>query len=437
MKSTKKNKLFLFALCFGAFFILFGNNSKVNAHLTLQVKNTSVLNVRAAENSNANTEILGVLYKGDTINVDFINKETGWAKLSSSNFIRESASSDKYIKLPKNKTGYCNLSYLKMPSKNILSKAKSEVIVYQDYSDTTSNTSRKIATIKKGKQVKVVWTNKHWAKLAFGGYCLKKDLKEYAGAIKYVYNTPTLNVRSSAYVLDTNKKGELTPKTKVYVVETVRTKDKQGNEYKWARLKNGTYCCLDYLTSSETEAMIYSEILADEQAAAHYNNNVNTNTNTNTNTSNTQIKTESTPHFTTSLKTYVYEKPNTNSPVHEVLKQFSIINVVDWKEGWYEIYGGYYIQSKDVSLYISSINAYLATSSPEKGQIVLNCDNGQKLIYDCNGGTQGFPTPLLTYIEEMPHIFWPGYVEIEDSLAEKILQFIHKDSKIYITREAP
>ena len=75
MKNTKKIKLILFALSFGAFFILFGNNSKVNAHLTLQVKNTSVLNVRAAENSNANTEILGVLYKGDTINVDFINKD--------------------------------------------------------------------------------------------------------------------------------------------------------------------------------------------------------------------------------------------------------------------------------------------------------------------------------------------------------------------------
>ena len=72
-----------------------------------------------------------------------------------------------------------------------------------------------------------------------------------------------LNVRTSPYVLDTNKKGELAPVSKVSVVETVTTKDKNGNEYKWSRLQNGTYCCSDYLTSSYTDAIIYSEILAD------------------------------------------------------------------------------------------------------------------------------------------------------------------------------
>lgn len=424
MKNTKKIKLILFALSFGAFFILFGNNSKVNAHLTLQVKNTSVLNVRAEENSNPNTEILGVLYKGDTISVDYINKETGWVRLSSPSFVRESASSKKYVKLPK--TGYCYLSYLKMPSVNILCKTKETIDIYNDF----KNDPKVVSHINSGEIVKVVAKDDKWAKLSNGGYCLKEKLKRYSGSTRYVYNTPILNIRTSPYLLDTNKKDKLTPKTKVSVIETVTTKDKNGNEYKWARLKDGTYCCLDYLTRSKDEAIIYSEILADEYVLTHNNNNNNSNTNT-------QIKTESTPHFTTSLGTIVYAEARTDSKVHDVLEPFTIINVVDWKEGWYEIYGGYYIQSKDVSLYISSINAYLATSSPEKGQIVLNCDNGQKLIYECNGGTQGFPTPLLTYIEEMPHIFWPGYVEIEDSLAEKILQFIHKDSKIYITREAP
>ena len=422
MKNTKKIKLILFALCFGAFFILFGSTSKVNANITLQVKNTNILNVRAEENSDSNTEILGVLYKGDTINVDYVNKETGWARLSSPSFVRESANSKKYIGL--SKTGYCKLSYLKMPSKNILYKTKNKIDVY----DSFDNSPKKISHIKSRQLVKVVATNDTWAKLSNGGYCLKENLNKYSGSVRYVYNTPLLNVRSSPYVLDTNKKGKLTPAEKVSVVETVTTKDTNGNEYKWAKLKNGNYCCLDYLTKSQLDAVVYSEMLADAQTVEYYKNNNNYTDNS------SQIKLESTPHFTTSTVN-VYEKSSTDSKVQYVLEPFTKIDVVDWKEGWFEIYGGYYIQSKDVALYISKIDVYLANLSTTKGKIVLTCSNGQQLVYHCVGGNQGYPTPLRTSLAESPHIFSKGYVEIEDSLKEKIFNFTRDDCTIILSKE--
>lgn len=429
MKNTKKIKLILFALCFVAFFILFGSTSKVNANITLQVKNTNILNVRAEENSDSNTEILGVLYKGDTVSIDYVNKETGWARLSSPSFVRESANSKKYIGL--SKTGYCKLSYLKMPSKNILYKTKNKIDVY----DSFDNSPKKISHIKSGQLVKVVATNDTWAKLSNGGYCLKENLNKYSGSVRYVYNTPLLNVRSSPYVLDTNKKGELTPAKKVLVVETVTTKDTNGNEYKWAKLKNGTYCCFDYLTRSQLDAVVYSEILADAQSSEYYNNS---NSNNDTNNS-SQIKIESTPHFTTST-TSLY-KYNSATASYELcndqakLAPFTTINVVDWKDGWYEILGGYFIPSKDVALYISKIDVYLANLSTTKGKIVLTCSNGQQLVYHCVGGNQGYPTPFRTSIGESPYIFSNGYVQVEDSIKEKIFNFTRDDCTIILSKE--
>lgn len=423
MKNTKKIKLILFALCFGVFFILLSSISKVNANITLQVKNTNILNVRAEENSDSNTEILGVLYKGDTVSVDYVNKETGWARLSSPSFVRESANSKKYIGL--SKTGYCKLSYLKMPSKNILYKTKNKIDVY----DSFDNSPKKISHIKSGQLVKVVATNDTWAKLSNGGYCLKENLNKYSGSVRYVYNTPLLNVRSSPYVLDTNKKGELTPAKKVLVVETVTTKDTNGNEYKWAKLKNGTYCCFDYLTKSQLDAVVYSEMLADTQIVEYYKNNNNYTDNS------SQIKLESTPHFTTSTVN-VYENSSTDSKVQYVLEPFTKIDVVDWKEGWFEIYGGYYIQSKDVALYITRVDAYLANLSSTAGKIVLSCSNGQQLVYHCVGGNQGYPTPFRTSIGESPYIFSNGYVQVEDSIKEKIFNFTRDDCTIIISKEA-
>ena len=62
-----------------------------------------------------------------------------------------------------------------------------------------------------------------------------------------------------------------------------------------------------------------------------------------------------TPHFTTSTTSlYKYNSTTDNyEPCNDQAKlaPFTTIDVVDWKEGWFEILGGYFIPEKNVALY--------------------------------------------------------------------------------------
>ena len=446
MKNTKKIKLFLFALFLSIFFVLFNGNSKVNASITLQVKNADgYLNVRAAENADANTEILGVLFNGDTIEVDYINKVTGWAKLSSSNFVRESASSKKYVEL--SKTGYCKLSYLKIPSVNILCKVQEKIDVYNNF----KNNPEVISQIERGKIVKIVAKNDTWAKLSNGGYCLKKDLKRYSGSTRYVYNTSLLNVRSAPY-LSGKIKNQLKGGSTIVITEIFTTKDKNGNELKWAKLKNGNYCCFDYLTTAK-------KLIEKEKEADNFANSQ-------------QYINSDHIYFVTS-RTEKRKGPGYNYASVQTLDTFSTFKATGYIDGWFKTSDGYYIHGGDVAAEISKIDIYLANFSTSNGKILLTCSNGKQLVYPCCGGTPDYPTPLGSFkvllkqehctsglypsadgknnMERSlffkmengyaihcasPYIPSHGCIHVEDSIQEKIFKFTKVGCPINISQKS-
>lgn len=455
MKNTKKIKFILFALCFIAFFILFSGTSKVNASITLKVKGASgFLNVRASDNENSN--ILGILYNGDTIDVDYVDKTTGWAKLSSSNYVHNSSNKDELVKLTN--AGYCKLSYLRMPSKNIPCKTQSKIVVYDSYKGQNFNTLKeplKLGTIAKGKIVKVVWTNDSWAKLSNGVYCLKKYLKKYNGAIRYVYNTSSLNIRSSPYVLDNNKVDEVPTTRKVSIIETVTTKDTKGNVYKWARLKNGNYCSLDFLTADRSEVEKYIEV---DRAEQGYN-------------SNSDISDRYYSYFTTE-PVNLRKGPSTDYQIIKTLDTFTPIIAIPCENGWYKTIDGEYICGDYIAREIIGIDVYLANFSTDKGMIVLHCSNGTYLKYHCCGGSIDYQTPTGSYkvlkkdrelmsalypaangINNMncslffnmsngyaihcgdPNYLSHGCVHVEDSIQEKIFNFTNVGCPVKVTQE--
>lgn len=370
MKNTKKIKLFLFALFLSIFFVLFNGNSKVNASITLKVKGAdNYLTVRSEESPLST--VLGILYNGDTVEVDYIDKTTGLAKLSSSNFIRKSYGSKEYIKL--DKEAYCGLSYLKLPSKRILYKTQAEIPVYQDYSTNLTNNSKKLTTIEKGKIIKIVGENDYWAKLSNGGYCLKQSLKKYTGSTRYVYNTTLLNVRSAPY-LSGEIKYTLEYKSKVSITEIFTTKDKSGNEYKWAKLTNGNYCCFDYLVKP---SQLKSENGADKTINQKYIN--------------------SDYIYFTTAKVEKRKGPGYNYASVQTLDTFSTFKATGYIDGWFKTSDGYYIHGGDVAAEISKIDIYLANFSTSNGKILLTCSNGKQLVYPCCGGTPDYPTPLGSF----------------------------------------
>lgn len=371
MRNTKILKFFLFTLLLSGFFILFNLNSKVNASVTLKVKGAdNHLTVRSEESPLST--VLGILYNGDTVEVDYIDKTTGLAKLSSSNFIRKSYGSKEYIKL--DKEAYCGLSYLKLPSKRILYKTQAEIPVYQDYSTNLTNNSKKLTTIEKGKIIKIVGENAYWAKLSTGGYCLKTSLKKYSGSTRYVYNTSLLNVRSAPYYYG-KIKDQLPCGATVLITEIFTTKDKAGNELKWAKLANGNYCCFDYLIKASQ--LIEKEKEADKNTMQNYINSDHI-------------------YFTTA-QVEKRKGPGYNYDIVQTLDTFSIFEASDYINGWFKTTDGYYIIGENVASQISKIDIYLANFSTSNGKILLTCNNGKQLVYPACGGTPNYPTPLGSF----------------------------------------
>lgn len=446
MKNTKIFKLFLFALFLSAFFIIFSCNSKVNASITLKVKGAdNYLTVRSEESPLST--VLGILYNGDTVEVDYIDKTTGLAKLSSSNFIRKSYGSKEYIKL--DKEAYCGLSYLKLPSKRILYKTQAEIPVYQDYSTNLTNNSKKLTTIEKGKIIKIVGENDYWAKLSNGGYCLKKDLKRYSGSTRYVYNTSLLNVRSAPY-LSGKIKNQLKGGSTVVITEIFTTKDKNGNELKWAKLKNGNYCCFDYLITAK-------KLIEKEKEADNFANSQ-------------QYINSDHIYFVTS-RTEKRTGAGLNYNVAQVLDTFSTFEAVDYINGWFKTSDGYYILGENVAAQISRIDIYLANFSTTNGKIVLTCSNGKQMVYPACGGTPDYPTPLGSFSVLLkqehctsgsypsadgknnmerslffkmengyaihcasPYIPSHGCIHVEDSIQEKIFKFTNVGCPVNISQ---
>lgn len=259
MKNTKKINLLLFILSLIAFFVLFGSTTKVNASITtitMQV-DTDVINVRSKPNTKYSTSIIGNLKKYDTVEVDIINKKTGWVRITDSNCVR-GYESGKYQILPQ-QYGYCQLKHLKVVQVQPYT-TNAEVKVYNKTS--TKSDSTLLKTIAPFSTIKVLETTTSWAKLSTGGFCLIKDLQKIKGEHVNLYGTPLLTLHTYPYVSTKNIADHYDGKKAVFLTDMVLIKNANGTQRKWVRLNNGYYGVKQNLLD-DIEFQIAKEIDAD------------------------------------------------------------------------------------------------------------------------------------------------------------------------------
>lgn len=361
----RKLSLLLFSLLTFIAILFFGFSSNsyaattYNPSITMKVTNTNenkqqdwYLNVRAKASTNA--KVLGILREGDTIEV--VKTGAKWAQISKSSSVRD-ANTNKYKKLTQ--SGYCSLEYLKqigMPEYykyTTISKAKVH--------SKTSSSSTTLKTLPADTTVKVVGSTKAWYKLSTGGYCLKK----YFGKTMVISGTDELHMRVGP---GTEYKADHTEKApKVLAVVSVT---KNG----WAKLGNGFYCSMDYLFCDEYQ--IESEIINENS------------------------------FFTTTLVNR-RSGPGTSFSVLgtiDALTKLEVIHILPG--GWYQLKDGGYVQCDNVANIIQQIDVYLANYSTTEGKIVLKCNNGQEIAYNCCGGQKAkeYQTPTGNFT-----VLWKEY----------------------------
>ena len=441
MKNSKITNLFLFVLFLCAFFILFGSNSKVNATTIMKVVNTNCLNARKANNTDS--AILGTFQEGDLVEVEKYSPT--WARLSKNTLVRNRDNNTTFKKVSTYK--YCNMKYLTPyePPKYVAFKT---LKVYSE----KSSSSKLLKKIPANTEVRVISASKAWAQLSTGGYCLKTSL---ATPMYVFHSSEYLRIRKEPNV-NSEILGKLYEGSIAYVV---------SNNGKWAKLTSGGYCSMDYLI---TEREKLEKDIETDRIRQGYN-------------SNSDISNRYYSYFTTtSLR--LRKGPSTNYEIIKTLDKFTPIIAIPYKDGWYKTIDGGYLDGHYIAREIIGLDAHLANFSPDNGMIVLKCSNGANIAFHCCGGRNEYginangikydyrtPTGNFTISEKIkvnssatyvstsgpnmnrtlffqkepggyaihcgdPNILSHGCIHVEDSIQEKIYDFVNVGCPVSITQ---